>query len=54
MQLSRSGMAVGLISVPLRYMHTPNEIMSLKDLDNAAKLVAAFIQRLDPKIDWTP
>jgi putative aminopeptidase FrvX len=54
MQLSRSGMVTGLISVPNRYMHTQNEMVSLKDLDNTAKLIAAFIQRLDPKMDWTP
>jgi putative aminopeptidase FrvX len=54
MQLSRSGMAVGLVSVPLRYMHTPNEMLSLKDLENTARLVAAFVQRLGPKMDWTP
>lgn len=54
MQLSREGMATGLVSVPLRYMHTPNEMISLVDLDNTAKLLAGFIERLEPRMDWTP
>ena len=39
---SRAGVAAGLISVPNRYMHSPNEMVSLDDLDAAARLVAAF------------
>jgi endoglucanase len=54
MQTSRGGMAVGLLSVPLRYMHTPNELLSLKDLKNAAKLLAAFCARLKKDQDFTP
>ncbi len=54
MQISRAGMATGLISVPLRYMHTPCEVMSLDDIENAAKLMAGFVERVTPDIDWTP
>jgi len=54
MQMTRAGMATGLISSPLRYMHTPNEVLSLSDLDNAIRLLAAFIQELSPDMDWTP
>lgn len=54
MQVSRSGMATGLISVPLRYMHTPCEVMSLEDIDNAARLMAGFVERVTADIDWTP
>jgi putative aminopeptidase FrvX len=54
MQLNQAGMATGLISVPLRYMHTPCEVLSLTDLENAARLCAALIQRLIPGQDWTP
>lgn len=54
MQISRSGMATGLISVPLRYMHTPCKVMSLEDIENAAKLMAGFVERVTPDIDWTP
>jgi tetrahedral aminopeptidase len=54
MQLSRGGMATGLLSVPLRYMHTPNELLSLEDLENTAKLLAAFCTRLTKEQDFTP
>jgi endoglucanase len=54
MQVSGAGMATGLISVPVRYMHTPCEVLSLGDLENAARLCAAFIRRLEPGLDWTP
>ncbi len=54
MQLSRGGMATGLLSVPLRYMHTPNELLSLVDLENTARLLAAFCARLKKDQDFTP
>ena len=54
MQLSRAGVATGLVSVPLRYMHTPSEIISLDVADQAADLLAAFAQRLTPETDFTP
>lgn len=54
MQLNQSGMATGLISVPLRYMHTPCEMLSLSDLEDAARLCAAFIRRVTPEISWIP
>jgi endoglucanase len=43
---SRDGVACGLISVPLRYMHSPVEMISLEDAKNAAKLAAAFIRSI--------
>jgi len=54
MQLARGGMATGLLSVPLRYMHTPNELLALQDLDNTARLLAAFCARLQKDHDFTP
>ena len=54
MQLSRAGVATGLVSVPLRYMHTPSEIISLDVANQAADLLAAFAQRLTPDTDFTP
>ena len=54
MQITRAGMATGLVSVPLRYMHTPNELLSLDDLENCAKLIAAFCARLKKDQDFTP
>lgn len=54
MQTSRGGMATGLVSIPLRYMHTPCEVVSLSDLENTARLLAGFIERVTPATDWTP
>jgi putative aminopeptidase FrvX len=54
MQLNQAGMATGLISIPLRYMHTPCEVVSLTDIENTAKLMAGFIERITPKTDFTP
>jgi putative aminopeptidase FrvX len=54
MQLSRGGMATGLLSVPLRYMHTPNELLSLEDLENSARLLADFCANLKKDQDFTP
>jgi len=53
-QLNRAGVATGLIEVPLRYMHTPNEIMNLDDIEKAARLMAGFCERVTADIDWTP
>lgn len=47
MQLTREGVATALISIPLRYMHTPVEMISLIDLENSIKLIKAFILKLD-------
>ncbi len=44
--LSRSGIPTALVSVPLRYMHSPVEMVRTDDVENAAKLIAAFAQRL--------
>jgi endoglucanase len=52
--LVRYGVPTGLVSVPNRYMHSPNEVVSLEDLDRAARLLAAFIRRLEPRADFTP
>lgn len=45
--VSRVGVPSGLISVPIRYVHTPTETVSLDDVDAAARLVAAFARRLE-------
>lgn len=54
MQISQAGMATGLVSVACRYMHSPCETISLDDLENAARLCAAFIRRVTPEMDWKP
>jgi endoglucanase len=48
------GVPTGLVSVANRYMHSPNEMVTLEDLDRAADLLAAFARRLEPGIDFIP
>ena len=54
MQLSRAGVAAGLVSVPNRYMHSAVEMVSLKDLDNCADLLARFASDIQLGDDFTP
>lgn len=54
MQLNRGGMAVGILGVALRYMHTPCEVLSLTDVENCAKLMAAYCRSVKPDTDFTP
>lgn len=53
-QLSRAGVATGLLSVPQRYMHTPVEIVALEDLEHTAKLLAEFALTVDDKTSFIP
>lgn len=46
--LSRAGIPTGLVSVPLRYMHSPVEMVALSDVEAAAQVIAAFARRLEP------
>jgi putative aminopeptidase FrvX len=52
MHISRAGVATGLVSIPLRYMHTPSEIVSLDDVEASARLIAAFAQQLQPGVSF--
>jgi endoglucanase len=52
--LSRTGVATGVVSVPNRYMHSPNEIVSLRDLRATATLLAEFVSRLESGADFVP
>ncbi|HEY8610758.1 MAG TPA: M20/M25/M40 family metallo-hydrolase [Roseomonas sp.] len=54
MQINGPGMATGLFGVPLRYMHTPCEVVSLRDVEDCARLMAAYCRRLTPDTDFTP
>jgi tetrahedral aminopeptidase len=54
MQLSRDGVAAGLIGIPNRYMHSPVELVSLGDLEYAARLLAEFCTSVTPQMEWTP
>lgn len=54
MQISRGGMATGIVAIPNRYMHSPVEVISLDDLHNAAELIAQFCAGVDGESDFTP
>lgn len=51
---SGANIAVGLVSIPNRYMHSPSEVISLTDLENAALLIAEFVRGLTPESDFRP
>ncbi len=54
MQLSRGGTATALISIPNRYMHTPVEVISTKDLDNTVKLIVEYLAAHPATRDYRP
>ena len=53
-QITRGGVAAGLVGVPNRYMHTPVEMISLKDAQNTIRLLVEFVGTLKPGMDFTP
>jgi endoglucanase len=50
--ISRGGIPTTVVSIPLRYMHSPVEMVQLDDVENTAKLIAAFAQRLSADISF--
>lgn len=44
MQIANEGIATAIVSVPLKYMHTPVEVVELGDIEDCARLLAAFAQ----------
>jgi endoglucanase len=53
-QLNRAGVATALISIPLRYMHSPCELLSLHDLEAVSKLLAAVVAKLTQRTNLIP
>ena len=53
-QITRAGVATGLVSIPNRYMHSPVEMISLEDIDRAADLLARFVEGLSAEAEFTP
>jgi endoglucanase len=51
---ARQGIATGLVSISNRYMHSPNEMVDLADLERAAQLLAAFTRTVTARMDFTP
>jgi endoglucanase len=54
MQISRSGVASALIGIPNRYMHTPVEMVDLRDLEAAAKLIAQTVLSITSRMSFIP
>ena len=54
MQLSRGGVATALLAIPLRYMHTPVETLSLGDLELAISLLTAVVKRIAKNTSFIP
>ncbi|HQR09252.1 MAG TPA: M42 family metallopeptidase [Gemmatales bacterium] len=53
-QLSRDGVAAGLVGIPNRYMHSPVEMVDLGDLIVSSELLAEFCKSIRTEDDWTP
>jgi len=51
LQISRAGIPTGVVSIPLRYMHSPVEMVDLRDVEAVVELLAAFAGRLKKDID---
>jgi putative aminopeptidase FrvX len=51
LQISRAGIPTGLVSIPLRYMHSPVEMVDLRDVEATVKLLAAFGSRVKADVD---
>lgn len=54
MQLARGGVATALVSVPVRYIHTPVELLDLGDLRSTVRLLAALCARIAPGTSFVP
>lgn len=53
-QITRCGVATGLIEIPSRYMHSPSEVVHLDDVENAARLIAQTVSKIDDQTDLIP
>ena len=54
MRMARGGAATALISIPLRYMHSPVEVVDLDDVERIIRLLCAFIGSLPAEVDLAP
>jgi putative aminopeptidase FrvX len=51
LQISRTGIPTGLVSIPLRYMHSPVEMVDLADVEATVELVVAFVESIEAGVD---
>jgi endoglucanase len=50
----RGGIASAVVSIPNRYMHSPNEMIELADVEQTARLIAAFVRSLNEQTSFIP
>ena len=53
-QVTRSGVATGLLGIPCRYMHSYTEVISLEDTQAVIDILTHFCLKIDKNIDFTP
>ena len=51
---SRAGVATAIVSVPDRYMHTPNQMVSSRDVEGAAEVIAEMLSRMEDDVSFVP
>ena len=54
MHMTGIGVPFALVSIPLRYMHNPDEVGSLKDIQDCISLLAEFFVSCEPDMDLKP
>lgn len=54
LHFSGTGVVTTLVSLPLRYMHSPSEVCHLDDIENSIRLLAEFLCRIDETVDLDP
>lgn len=54
LQISRAGVATGILSIPNRYIHTPSEMVSLTDIEGAVTLLTQFCKMIDDDTNLIP
>lgn len=54
LQANRGGVATGVLSIPVRYMHTPSEVLCLDDVQACIRLMCAYCRMVRPDTDFTP
>lgn len=54
LHLTGTGVVTALVSLPLRYMHSPSEVCCLDDIENSIELLAEFLCRIDAHTDLDP